>query len=73
VNIWREVVSSKSGLVEPDTLEGTKSLIRRFTALSDIERMMMRGSARQGFLKHFAMEATASDFLQLIETIKKPN
>ena len=73
VNIWREVVSSQSGLVEPDTLQGAKDLIRRFTALSKDERMLMRSSARQGFLKHFAMEASASDFLQLIETIKRAN
>jgi glycosyltransferase involved in cell wall biosynthesis len=71
VNIWREVVSSQSGLVEPDTHEGTKSLIRRFTALSDDERMMMRSSARQGFLQHFAMKAAASDFLQLIEKVTR--
>ena len=73
VNIWREVVSSKAGLVEPDTLEGTKNLIRRFMALSDDERAMMRSSARQGFLRHFAMEAAASDFLKLIEAIKGSN
>ena len=70
VNIWREVVSSQSGFVEPDTLEGTKGLIRRFIALSNDERMVMRSAARQGFLKHFAMEATALDILQLIETIR---
>ncbi len=71
VNIWREVVSSQSGLVESDTLEGTKSLLRRFAALSNDELMMMRSSARQGFLQHFAMEATASDFLQLIEKVTR--
>lgn len=73
VNIWREVVSSKAGLVEPDTLEGTKNLIRRFAALSDDERATMRTSARQGFLTHFAMEAAASDFLKLMETLKGSN
>ena len=71
VNVWREVVSSQSGFVEPDTLEGTENLIRRFVALSRDELMKMRSAARQGFLVHFAMEATASDFLQLIETIKR--
>jgi glycosyltransferase involved in cell wall biosynthesis len=69
VNVWREVVSSQSGFVEPDTLEGTANLIRRFAALSDDEQAAMRRSARQGFVKHFSMEATASDFLQLIEQV----
>ena len=71
VNIWQEVASSQAGFVEPDTLEGTQNLIRRYVALSDDERRMMRNAARQGYLKHFAMQATASDFLQLIERIKK--
>jgi glycosyltransferase involved in cell wall biosynthesis len=71
VNVWREVVSSHSGLVEPDTLEGTGNLIRRFIALSNEERMTMKNAARQGYLKHFAMKATASDFLQLIDGVKK--
>ena len=71
VNVWREVVSSHAGLVEPDTLNGTLNLIRRFAALSDVERVMMRNAARQGFLTHFAMEVTAPDFLQLIERITR--
>ncbi len=71
VNVWREVVSSQSGLVEPDTLEGTRNLIRRFIALSNDERMMMKTAAREGYLMHFSMKATASDFLQLIERVKK--
>jgi glycosyltransferase involved in cell wall biosynthesis len=70
VNVWREVVLSQAGLVEPDTLEGTRNLIRRFIALSNDERMMMRSAAREGYLKHFAMEATASDFLQLLERVR---
>jgi glycosyltransferase involved in cell wall biosynthesis len=76
VNVWREVAQSQAGLVEPDTLEGTGNLIRRFVALSNHERMMMKNAARQGYLKHFAMEATASDFLELIDGVdgvKKAN
>jgi glycosyltransferase involved in cell wall biosynthesis len=67
VNIWREVNSSQGGLVEPDTLEGTRNLIRRFLALSQEERAQMRKAARLGFLRHFEVAATASDLLQLIK------
>ena len=73
VNVWREVVSSQAGLVEPDTLKGTTNLIRRFTALSERERAMMRCSARQAFLKHFSIEATEADLLQLIDRVGKSN
>ena len=73
VNIWREIVSSQSGLVEPDTLAGTKSLICRFAALSGAERMMMKSAARQGYLSSFAMESTKLDVLQLVETVERAN
>ncbi|WP_348260936.1 glycosyltransferase [Telmatobacter sp. DSM 110680] len=73
VNVWREVVSSQAGLVEPDTLQGTTNLIHRFATMSESERIMMKSAARQGFLKHFTMEATASDFLQLMDMVKRAN
>ncbi len=67
VNIWREVQSASAGLVEPDTLEGTRSLIRRFNNLSDQQRAQMRQDARAGFLKYFDVRVTARDFIQAIE------
>jgi glycosyltransferase involved in cell wall biosynthesis len=70
VNIWREVQSSQSGFVEPDTLEGTRSLIRRFFALSREQHSLMRKAARQGFLRHFDVESTAADILELIQSVK---
>ncbi len=66
VNIWREVQAARAGLVEPDTLEGTRNLIRGFNALSNSERMQMSHDAREGFLKYFDVEATARDFAQAI-------
>jgi glycosyltransferase involved in cell wall biosynthesis len=66
VNIWREVQSANAGLVEPDTLEGTRNLIRRFNALSDAERAQMARSARTGFLKYFDVQVTARDFARAI-------
>jgi glycosyltransferase involved in cell wall biosynthesis len=70
VNIWREVQSAQAGLVEPDTLEGAQSLISRFLALSPEEHAAMRKAARQGFLRHFDVEKTAADILELIESVK---
>jgi glycosyltransferase involved in cell wall biosynthesis len=67
VNIWREVLSARAGFIEPDTLEGTRNLIRRFLALTQYEHTLMRRAARQGFLQHFGVEATATDLVQLIE------
>lgn len=66
VNIWREVKASGAGLVEPDTLEGTRNLVRRFFALSETERMQMSRNAREGFLRYFDIEVTARDFARAI-------
>jgi hypothetical protein len=71
VNIWREVHNAHAGLVEPDTLEGTRNLIRRFHALSDHERLQMSQDARAGFLKYFDVEVTARDFAQAIGFAQK--
>ena len=66
VNIWREVNASHAGLVEADTLNGTRELIRRFFALSAVDRSLMATNAREGFLRHFDIEATAFEFERAI-------
>ncbi|MGA7243128.1 MAG: glycosyltransferase [Terracidiphilus sp.] len=66
VNIWREVAASRSGFVEPDTLDGTRNLIRRFQALPVAERAEMACNARSGFLHYFDIEATAREFARAI-------
>ena len=66
VNIWREVKDSGAGLVHPDTLEGTRSLIRDFIALSNPERSRMATRARAGFETCFDVEVTARDFARAI-------
>ena len=67
VNIWREVVASQGGFVEPDTVEGTRKLICRFLALSGEELAKMKTAARQGFLQYFNVEQSARNLLELID------
>jgi len=66
VNIWREVEASGCGLVEPDSIEGTRNLIRRFVALPATDRAKMASNARSGFLKYFDIEVTARHFARAI-------
>jgi hypothetical protein len=72
VNIWREVQVSESGLVEPDTLEGTRNLMRRFYAQRPEQRVTMSASARAGFLRYFDIEATARGFARTIGFESEP-
>lgn len=62
VNIWREVEGSQAGMVQPDTLEGTRRLIQGFIALPVSDRARMSTNARSGFLKYFDIQVTARDF-----------
>lgn len=70
VNIWREVLEAKAGLVEPDTLEGTRKLIRGFLALGAAESEAMRTAAREGFKKNFDIEFTAREFARILDELR---
>ncbi|MBI3223904.1 MAG: glycosyltransferase [Mycolicibacterium cosmeticum] len=67
VNIWREVQSSGAGLVEPDTIEGTVTLLQRWIDLQDFERADMRRRARACFLDNFDARNTVLDFASVVE------
>jgi glycosyltransferase involved in cell wall biosynthesis len=67
VNIWREVEASNAGLVEQDTVEGTRKLIMRFCLASAESRVRMALNARASFLKNFDVEVTVPGFIKHIE------
>lgn len=73
VNIWREVKGSGGGLVESDTLDGTKTLIQRFLERTPEDHEGMRIAARQEFLRSFDIEAVAQDLMQQIGFAKGTN
>ena len=66
VNIWREVEASRAGFVQPDTIEGTRNLIRRFNATTELDVQHISQDARAGFLKWFDIKASARDFARAI-------
>lgn len=70
VNIWREVVAAGAGIVEPDTLEGTRNLLLRYAQLSPEDLVAMGQGARSGFLRNFDIEVTARAFANTIRTLK---
>ena len=68
VNIWREVQSSRAGLVAPDTLHGTHALLQQWLVLTSEERAAMGTAARNLFERSFTVEAMA---IGLLEAVKK--
>jgi glycosyltransferase involved in cell wall biosynthesis len=67
VNIWREVESSRAGLVEPDTLAGTLALLQRWLALPAAERAAMGVAARALFQRSFTVDAMANGLLDVVK------
>lgn len=64
VNIWREVQQAGAGLVEEDTVDGTRALLERWVHLDGAEREAMGRQARQLFEERFTVNAMAESLLQ---------
>ncbi|MGA8740207.1 MAG: glycosyltransferase, partial [Terracidiphilus sp.] len=67
VAVCREVAGSSAGIVEPDTLEGTRQLIVKFWDLSEDERSRMGLAAKRAFHRYFDIEVTAREFARAID------
>jgi glycosyltransferase involved in cell wall biosynthesis len=64
VNIAPEVVADGAGIMEPDTLEGTESLIRAFLALTPDERSGMCQRAVACYQNRYALNGAAQTLYQ---------
>jgi glycosyltransferase involved in cell wall biosynthesis len=67
VNIWREVIQAKAGLVAPDTQAGATQLLREWEGLGAEGREAMSQQARPCFEEHFSVEGSVRDFLKVAE------
>jgi glycosyltransferase involved in cell wall biosynthesis len=59
VNIWPDIAADGTGLVEEDTLAGTKKLLERWLALDVSQRDAMASQALPCFRKRYSMQETA--------------
>lgn len=66
VNIWPEIAQEKSALVQPNTTEGTLTLLRSWCILSDSLKQAMGKKAKQTFHKYFSVETAAITFRDAI-------
>lgn len=66
VNIWREIRQDGCGLVAPDTLAGTTSLLRDWLDLSAEKRAAMAQAARQTFEMRYTVRASAEALLKVL-------
>ena len=67
VNIWREILESGVGLVEPDTLAGTEQLLRRWLAMPAAEHQAMAAASEDVFQQRFSLRRSAESIHALAE------
>jgi glycosyltransferase involved in cell wall biosynthesis len=70
VNIWREIEETGSGLVRPDTIEGTVGLLRSWLEMSAGQRGRMADRTEAAFAEHFSLCRTAESLHLLAEALR---
>jgi glycosyltransferase involved in cell wall biosynthesis len=66
VQIWREIAAEGAGIIEPDTLAGVENMLRRWLALSAVERVQVAQRARHCFAHRFEPRRSAEKFIQIL-------
>jgi glycosyltransferase involved in cell wall biosynthesis len=67
VNIWPEIYADGAGLVEPDTLDGTRKLLQRWLALSSEERHQMQRNANACFVARYNLDQNVSELVRFFQ------
>jgi glycosyltransferase involved in cell wall biosynthesis len=67
VNIWREIEADGAGIVNPDTIAGTKESLKRWLALNEPARQQMGLNAKRCFEERFTVEAMANSMIIAIQ------
>lgn len=67
VNIWREILADNAGLVEEDSVAGTVNLLKRWMALSEDQKQMMRKNAAKCFEERFEIQQAVSSLIKVLQ------
>lgn len=74
INIHSEISASGAGIVEPDTLEGTERLLRRWMKLPDAGRRAMRAAAERAFNERYEIRRVAASVAAMLsELVPSPS
>jgi glycosyltransferase involved in cell wall biosynthesis len=66
VNIWQVISEFEGGIIDEDTLEGTKNLIVRWLRLDSNKKQLMGQNALKAFQEHFAIEPATKKLLSAL-------
>jgi glycosyltransferase involved in cell wall biosynthesis len=69
VNIWREIEADGAGFVAPDTLEGTRTTLKRWLDTDPGQRARMAQQARLSFERRFTVDLMAHSLLEVADQV----
>ena len=67
VNIWQEVSDDHAGLIAPDDLDGTTSLLKRWLDLTADQKARLRANAVNCFQERFELQGFAERFVEFLK------
>ncbi len=67
VNIWSEIASYQAGFVEPDTLEGIKTLLLKWINVDISEKEQMKNNALNAFNTLYSIRENAKKLVTILE------
>ena len=67
VQIFRDVVSENAGLAEPDTLDGTVCLLKRWDSLDSREKRSMQQNAQTAYRQRYTAVAATENLMRQVE------
>ncbi len=73
INIAPDIRAEGCGLVEPDTVDGTRQLIERWLLLDSAAREAMGRRARSTFARRFDMRRNTAAIMRVFEDLSRPS
>lgn len=70
VNIWREIEADGAGIVNSDSVEGTKKTLLKWLSFNAEDRQKMSAQAKLSFDKRFTIEVMASSLIEVVQKYK---
>jgi len=67
VHIWREIQADGAGIVAPDTLEGTQTVLRSWMELDLEQRQTMAQRGIHCFQTRFGVDQAAQNLIEAIQ------
>lgn len=66
INIWREIEIENAGIIENDTIEGTRQLFLKWMALTDEQKREKKINAASAFWNHFEINTNIEKLVKVL-------